>query len=1480
MNNGMSASGQMESLLKAIEGTGQFKLLADALTSALQTDCLGGKKLLDNIKNSKYTDTQQMKQKLQAFLAEHQGEAELKPIKEALGMAAPAAAKSAAAATAVPEPPQNNAIILSRQISSEQREAKTEELQKLMTDTFSKFGGGVSTTDLGVALKAAMDLIRAGADPTATDSNGQTVLHFAAQSRKSTALNELIAAAKESGQLPALLGTLATPDTVDGSGVTPMFNLMKSMASSSKLKELLETIEGTKQFELLANALASAFKIDGFGPMLLKSIQNSKIGDAQQMKQQLQAFLANHQDKTELNPIRNALGMAAPAAEKSAPKTAAAAPPPKPAAPPFKPAAAKPAAAASMTPEAATAELQTLMTRGIYSTDTGVFSNNLKKAEDLIRAGADPTTKNARGYMPLHVVMYQGSAEDVKNMLEAIKSKNSDKLQAALDARANLGSGTATPLHFAFAETPETTKAMLNVFKDSIPKQLVGFLDGVSGGQTRLEVFKNQCSEIADDIQTAYNEAKAKSPPKPAPAAAAPPPATPQPAPAPAAAAKPAAPQPAATGTGAATAAAGISAKPMTPAEATAQLQALVNDFKMEDFPKMVELIRAGADPTVEKGKPNLMHHLAMYNNKASAKDFKAVFNALGRDYKRIGELLKAKDNRGFTPIICVMDKKVRTDKITEEEKQRKKEILQTMFKNLLIDDAESILNPENAHKSPHNMARFYQEGEIMVLIGQANKNATKGIEYYHSVCEMIGDDGKFKPDADQNKFFIKTANYYNELNLDNVESYLAVFGDDRYSLAHIAVINGRMKELETILENLKVDQIRTLFEFKTASGKTPIELARESGHPEIADKIQELLNKAQKSEELYYLVGTLAAKEPDINEVVKIIPKAVELIKEGANLAQRYPPNDNTVMHALMFMLSRSDGKDFEKILDAMTPEHIVKVFALKNDQSENAISMLRFNLYHNVDSPLSRIALEKLEEARTKLVELTTEEKVNPNQALQNFLSEKLSKDGELRKSEDLGVFAGKMANLFEAGADLAEIADESRNALSHLIAENYQALVFVYNRFVDSPKGLAALKAMLVQKNDEGNTPLHLAFDSLESLEIMINVLKDDQTALVEALTKPNEEGKTPMDLVWSLNRTSKGGVLMIDALREFPEGREALKAVLVRENDEGNTPLHLFAGSSKELEVMIDILKDDQTALLKALTEPNKEGKTPIDLTWRSNGTNLEADLVINTLQKFPEGLKALKAALVKENDKGNTPFHLVLKPNTTGLRALINVFEDDQTALVEALTKPNGKGKTLIDVMFKTKEAWKQLLVIDVLQKSSEGREMLKAMLVKENDKGNTLFHLSVYYPKNLKAMIDILEDDPKKLVEVLTKPNKEGKTPIDLTLGLADEDPRIVFIDALQKSSEGREVLKAVLVREDNGGNTPLHLFAKSFPERLEIMLDVFKDDPKKLVEVLTKPNKKGMTLIALARVGGHGKEALSLENKLTNALAKLPPTT
>ncbi|KAL5561760.1 hypothetical protein UlMin_031507, partial [Ulmus minor] len=168
-------------------------------------------------------------------------------------------------------------------------------------------------------------------------------------------------------------------------------------------------------------------------------------------------------------------------------------------------------------------------------------------------------------------------------------------------------------------------------------------------------------------------------------------------------------------------------------------------------------------------------------------------------------------------------------------------------------------------------------------------------------------------------------------------------------------------------------------------------------------------------------------------------------------------------------------------------------------------------------------------------------------------------------------------------------------------------------------EEQEGRQRASEALAMKNDEGNTPLHIAASMGNVREAQEGGQKDKEALegrqkdkeeqegrqrASEALAMKNDEGNTPLHIAASMGNVreaQEGGQKAKEAQeggqkdKEEQEGRQRAKKALAIQNDAGNTPLHIAAsmGNVRMCELFANV---DPTLI----GIQNNDGETPLFL----------------------------------------------------------------------------------------------------------------------------------------------------------------------------------------------------------------------------------------------------------------------------------------
>ena len=425
-----------------------------------------------------------------------------------------------------------------------------------------------------------------------------------------------------------------------------------------------------------------------------------------------------------------------------------------------------------------------------------------------------------------------------------------------------------------------------------------------------------------------------------------------------------------------------------------------------------------------------------------------------------------------------------------------------------------------------------------------------------------------------------------------------------------------------------------------------------------------------------------------------------------------------------------------------------------------------------------------------------------------------------------------------------------DDEGNTVLHLAVQTNQSIKCILL--------LASTSCDPNKANSEGDTPLHIACQQ-GSVEIIDLLLSSEKLRSHTA----NVQGMTPLHIVFQNKK------LLIKLLEKTcnPLYRKELQEIVDQAEKNGiGSLLHLACiyGSTAITELFLG----SSYCTIKAVNEPDMDGDTPLHIATRTTcqyvGPNV---LTCNSDHETPLACRERNLKLLLSDERCD-----VDKQNKTGDTALHIAIQEEQISIVKYLMQDihcnpaitNADGNTplhiacqqgsveIIDVLLSSERR-------DIYVRNAEGKLPLHATnletikyfikskhynLNEQDDEGNTVLHLAVQTNQSIKCILLLASTscDPNKA-------NSEGDTP----LHIACQQGSVEIIDLLLSSEKLRSHTANVQ------GMTPLHIVFQN--KKLLIKLLEKTCNPlyrKELQEIVDQAEKNGIgSLLHLACIYG-----------------------
>ncbi|WP_115705968.1 ankyrin repeat domain-containing protein [Legionella sainthelensi] len=383
-----------------------------------------------------------------------------------------------------------------------------------------------------------------------------------------------------------------------------------------------------------------------------------------------------------------------------------------------------------------------------------------------------------------------------------------------------------------------------------------------------------------------------------------------------------------------------------------------------------------------------------------------------------------------------------------------------------------------------------------------------------------------------------------------------------------------------------------------------------------------------------------------------------------------------------------------------------------------------------------------------------------------------------------------------------------NQKGETLIHLAANNSESLKIILALHPENKR----LEAVMIQDN-YGYTAFHEAADTPESLKTILELYPENQR--LEAVTVKSNKGDT------ALHNAAMSPESLRTILGLLPENQR-LRAVMIK-NEDGDTVLHLATKNAESLKTVLALLPENQR--LDALIIQNNDSYY--------NGYTTALHLAA----KYPESLKTilgslpehqrLEAVMIK-NKGGDTVLHLA-HYNFESLQTILELYPENQRP--RALLVKNQEGKTALHLAAKYPENLKTIL--ELLPEN----QRLEAVLVKTKD-DKTSLHLAAENPESLKTILGLLPETHR--LEAVMVTNKNG----DTVLHLAEYNPESLKTILALHSENQR--LEAVMVKNNNG-NTALHHAAYK-PQSIKSILELLSENQR--LQVVLVQNKHSETAL------------------------------
>jgi len=504
--------------------------------------------------------------------------------------------------------------------------------------------------------------------------------------------------------------------------------------------------------------------------------------------------------------------------------------------------------------------------------------------------------------------------------------------------------------------------------------------------------------------------------------------------------------------------------------------------------------------------------------------------------------------------------------------------------------------------------------------------------------------------------------------------------------------------------------------------------------------------------------------------------------------------------------------------------------LFQISSEYNNNSISQIVDKYINNFNKPV--FDYQEFEEAVIKMNKYFSA--INDTQSLKKLYRARNPYNGQTIAHVAKAGLIKNINDTFKIDpAFLVEIySQDDNNGFTPLHSKTAGIIREINNGMLNNKP---ALKGAYFQKTSaEGKTPLHFA-NAIELAEIN-NTFKTNKEFMFKLHTNPDNSGKYPIH--------GKSAAFYTELFKYYnsDDDIEKLNAILLPENM-SSPLLESFDNHPSQIEAFYDAFISHPQLLKDCLLSEGKSG-----LDW-SKPERLNFAKLAQIFENEPKMLAQIYSA---PDVNGITPAFLALKNGDSESVQIIHNIIGDKELLKKAYMASSEEFGTVVS-NFKSYET--DYSILHELFRGDE--EKLLDLYIAQNS-SNPRVERIILRTKNIAPILELTKGNPKLLKKLITSQDTYGNNLLHYKLSsecadiYSNKDDSIKLI--LDEVEKYPEILKEALSAENLEKHIPIQLYNRrgDISNFFDRICEIFKDDPKFLVEICTKENIQNFSMFHL----------------------------